>query len=447
MPNRPELLSPPAQTYTNSVSATPRPDGSPARHPLARFGIRWLYAYLVLYTLGDALQVVPGLGAIAGAWTAAMSRLSIWTGKTLLDVQRPMPLEPTGSGDTMIAYVLIPVMAALSLAFAALWYARDRHRDNDLRLSAVVSTYLRLTLAAILFGYGFAKVFQAQFPPLGPDRLVQTLGEMSPMGLVWTFMAFSGPYNLFAGLGEVAGGVLLCFRRTTTLGALVSAGVLANVVALNFMYDVPVKLYSAHLVLLCLVLAAPDLRRLMDLLVHNRATGPRPERPVIEHVAVRRLATGLTAALMSFIAWTNFSSSRQREAAVVAAPATAAFWGVYDVVELRRNNVDVPLLVTDAGLWRRIVFGQFGRATVRLMADSALRFSYHADTSAKALELTSRFGSDSVRFAYARPAPDRLVLSGWYRGDWLTLRLARSTREHLLMSRGFNWVQEQPFNR
>jgi hypothetical protein len=40
------------------------------------------------------------------------------------------------------------------------------------------------------------------------------------MGILWTFMAASTGYTIFAGLAEAVAGLLLLFRRTSTLGAL-----------------------------------------------------------------------------------------------------------------------------------------------------------------------------------------------------------------------------------
>lgn len=45
---------------------------------------------------------------------------------------------------------------------------------------------------------------------------------------------------------------------------------LINVVVLNFSYDVPVKLYSSHLLALALFLAAPEFRRLANVFLFNR---------------------------------------------------------------------------------------------------------------------------------------------------------------------------------
>jgi hypothetical protein len=95
--------------------------------------------------------------------------------------------------------------------------------------------------------YGVLKVIELQFSPPTPDRLIQTYGESSPMGLIWTLMGFSSLYCFFGGAGEVLGGLLLSLRRTTLLGALVCIGVLANVVMINLSFDVPVKLFSSHL--------------------------------------------------------------------------------------------------------------------------------------------------------------------------------------------------------
>jgi len=65
---------------------------------------------------------------------------------------------------------------------------------------------------------------------------------------------------------------LLFPRKTSTLGALMSVGVLSNVVALNFSYDVPVKLYSSHLLAQAIFLLLPDARRLGNFFFLNRST-------------------------------------------------------------------------------------------------------------------------------------------------------------------------------
>src|SRR3954470_12248074 len=165
-------------------------------------------------------------------------------------------------------------MAVVALVASLVWAAVDRRRARDARLREVLRVVVRYTLAFSVLAYGASKLFFGQFPPPSASRLVQTYGESSPMGLMWTFMGASPGYVFFSGLAETVGSVLLLFRRTTTLGALVLAAVMTNVVMLNFCYDVPVKLCSSHYLAMCILLLVPDLGRLANVIVFNRATQP-----------------------------------------------------------------------------------------------------------------------------------------------------------------------------
>ncbi|GHG00083.1 hypothetical protein GCM10017783_10230 [Deinococcus piscis] len=146
-----------------------------------------------------------------------------------------------------------------ALAGGTLWTALQK------RLPAwqvpALSGFLRFFLAAWLLSYGLIKFNFGQFGLLHAEQLDTTYGESSPMGLLWRFMAASPGYQWLAGLAEVLPALLL-HRRTVTLGALLSSVTLTNIVALNLLYDVPVKLFSGHLLLAALILAAAEWPRL-----------------------------------------------------------------------------------------------------------------------------------------------------------------------------------------
>ena len=128
----------------------------------------------------------------------------------------------------------------------------------------LLRSYLRYVLAAAMLGYGLAKVSWDfnQFATIGDFQLEKKWGDSSPMNVVWSFMGASRAYTVFAGLGEVVGAILLLFRRTTILGAMVVVGVMTNVVMLNYCYDIPVKLYSSHLLMMAVYLLLPEAGRL-----------------------------------------------------------------------------------------------------------------------------------------------------------------------------------------
>ena len=107
------------------------------------------------------------------------------------------------------------VLAALA---TIVWTLLDRKRQEYRTLHEWLRIYVRYALGFTMLGYGMDKVFALQFNSSlpGPGRLAEPLGNYSPFALMWTFMGYSKPYTIFAGVGEVIGGVLLLFRRTTT---------------------------------------------------------------------------------------------------------------------------------------------------------------------------------------------------------------------------------------
>src|SRR5689334_14063011 len=234
----------PPEALPTTQDLRPNPLWSPAKKVLFRFA----FCYLLLYSFPFPLYYIPYVGMI-GMWTFQMwNKLVPWVGQQLFGVT--ITVFPNGSGDTTFNYVQVFVFLVIATVATLVWSLLDRRRRNYARLYEWLRVYTRFVLAVAMIGYGTAKVFPSQFPMPSFDRLMQPYGDSSPMGLLWTFMGASVAYNVFTGLGELVGGLLLVFRRTTLLGALVCIGVMANVVMLNFSYDVPVKLYSTHLLLM-----------------------------------------------------------------------------------------------------------------------------------------------------------------------------------------------------
>ena len=58
---------------------------------------------------------------------------------------------------------------------------------------------------------------------------------------------------------------------------------------LNMTYDVPVKLFAFHLIILACFLLAPDLPRLVSVLFMNRATAPSPQTQLFRSVRANRI--------------------------------------------------------------------------------------------------------------------------------------------------------------
>jgi len=411
-----------------------------------RIIFRFLCLYFVLYCMpGDGrvniLSPIPGSNWLAKPWTWLMHVICPWVAVNVFHLtgQRTTYFL-TGSGDTTLGWVENLLFLVIAAAGTIVWSVLDRQRAGYRGLHGWLRLLVRYTLALTLFAYGFAKIAPLQFQPARFSRLVEPYGEFSSMGVLWSFMGASLPYTMLAGSAEAIGGILLLFRRTTTLGALFSFGVLANVVALNFCYDVPVKLYSTNLLLMCVFLAAPDLRRLYDLLILNRPvfSGESPsvnfQRP-----ALRTAAKCLWAAYCLWVLGAQAYEARQGYLATYVTARHQDVYGLYDVESYQRDGPETAARNAPRKLW----FLDQGMGW-RTADDKVITYSGKYNASARTLT----FNNNSGTITWTRTDPDHLTFSGMVGMESVSARLTRiDTARMRLNSTGFHWVQEFPNNR
>jgi hypothetical protein len=388
-----------------------------------RVAVRWLGLYLLLY----ALPWLPGGGAVH----AAIRTLTLWVIHTVADPSYSPP-ELTGSGDTLLDWFQVPVVLTLSGVGATAWSIVVRLRGDDRVVRWLIWVGCRYYLAMVMVSYGMAKVVRGQFSDLSLTRLMSTYGDSSPMGLLWTFMGHSAAYSILTGIAEIAGGLLLLSRRTTTLGALILIGALTNVVAMNLAYDVPVKLFSSHLLLIAVGVAAADWRRLLAVFASCRAVPPRDLTPPLAGPRAR-LGMKLVRACAVFYILFFFMALRLVKSPPVPAPAPPTIYGIHDVERSARGPAS----------WTRVVIERDTFLTVWTERGEKIAYGYSLDDDL--LHIRSR-DQEGIRYTFRikRSARGELELHG--EGTTIRLRL-RDPRALLLNSRGFHWVSEYPFNR
>jgi len=422
---------------------------APAWSPFRRAAFRFAFSYLALYLFSrylNLVEVLPYGGVVTGWYKKIWAALVPWIGKHLFHVDAPSRV--TGSGDSMFSWLQVLCMLAISLVAALLWTLLDRRRTQYARLYGALKVAVQVGLGLILIEYGGAKVVPSQFPQPTLSRLLQPFGDASPMGLLWTFMGASVPYTIFSGLSELVAGLLLLFRRTATLGALVAIPVLTNVVVLNFCYDVPVKLFSFHLLAMSVFLAVPDLGRLAKLLVLHRPVAPAAYRPFFRRrrwqiaavVLEGTLAVGFTAYSlhMGYDDLKDYNDSMR-----------TPLYGVWTVEDLTIDGRARDAQTAEDLQWRRLVFDYPTVLSIQLSSGSLSRYWLELDAAHKTLALTKRGAPNwKAALAYGRPAADRLTLEGTFGSHRLQASLRRGDRsKFLLLNRGFHWVSEYPFNR
>ena len=419
------------------------PEWGPVKRTLFRFAFSYLSLYLLPLFL-QALALLPHGDAALGWYYRLCLPVVLWAGRHLLAVDATP--QPSGSGDATADWVAAFCSLLLALAATVVWSLLDRRRTQYARLYEWLRVGIRYGLGLTLIEYGGIKIVPAQFTAPSLDRLLQPFGDASPMGLLWTFMGASAPYTIFAGLAEWLGGVLLFFRRTTLLGALVSMAVMTNVVMLNYCYDVPVKLLSSHLLVLAVFLAAHDLRRLANLLVLNRPAPAAPDPRLVQRRGLRNAALALQwVVAIGFSAFMIDSAWQERQDRTARSPLR----GIWNVEALQVDGQAGPPPGAEALQWRRLILDRPGTFAVQLTSDFRRRYRLKLDEAHKTMALTKLDDPAwKSNLVYQRPAPDRLTVEGKLEGHEVRASLRRVAEPELLLTtRGFHWVNEVPFNR
>jgi hypothetical protein len=411
-------------------------------HPWTRIAFRFAFLYLLLLNLPFPLNAFPYVDRIAqpysSLWTAIVTR----TARVVLG--REIPSVFNGSGDRTYDYLLAACLLVLAVVGTILWSLLDRKRLSYSTLYRWLHVYVRFALGTAMIGYGAFKVISSQFPPPTLDRLMQPFGDASPMGLLWTFMGASEPYTMFVGFAEMISGILLFPRRTSGLGALMSVGVLSNVVALNFSYDVPVKLYSSHLLAMALFVLIPDARRLANVFLLNRAAQPVTPKPLFRKTVWNRGALTLGSLFLVLVLGTSLYQSYDQRRSFIA--QRSPLYGVWEVEEFNLGEAESAAPIEG---WRRVIFDSPFRLAVQTSTDAQERFRLQMDEQKGTLTLRKREDPNwQLVLTYQQVNPGVLTLTGEIGGSQLTARLRRKDEQlFLLTNRGFHWINEVPFNR
>lgn len=416
---------------------------------LHKIAFRFFATYLALYMFPAPLSFIPGIGFVFEYYQSLWDLIVPAVGKHVLHLGHAVSLQPSGSGDKTYDYVFLFCILLLSVFITLVWSLADLKRSHYAKLEFWLRIWARYYLGIFMILYGFAKIFKSQFPFPSLDRLLEPYGDSSPMGLVWTFMGYSPAYNLFTGLGEAIGGLLLFFRRTTTIGALLIIVVMSNVVMINFSYDVPVKLFSSHLLFIAFLLLLPDAQRLVNFFILNRATAPADHRFMLEDKKFNQGRAILKVILIGLLLYSNISSGYEAERKWGDKREKPPLYGIYNVETFVVNGDTVPPLTGDSVRWQQVVVDWDTFLSIRRMNGQKDRYNSSIDSSQMKLNLTPQTRAKDTYYLHFEAADSLLVLDGITAGqDSLKILLKkRDLNSFLLINRGYHWINETPFNR
>lgn len=285
-------------------------------------------------------------------------------------------------GSSLLGYANWIITLLISTGIGLIWtwvaWLRKTERKEYNMLYYWVRAVVRYRAAIGIIGFGFTKVLPVQMPYPSLGLLNTDFGDFTAQKIYWLSIAIVPWYQVFAGVVELAAGVLLLFRKTTTLGAVLLFGALADIVYVNFAYDGGVHVYSSYFVLLAAFLMVHDLPKLYDLLIRERATVPYRFVPVFPgwlngfRITTKLAVFVVFIGLFFYLQLVNFWYDPYKQPAV---KGVVDLRGNYAVDEFWINNQLLPPSPTDSVRWQQVTFENWSTLTFKVNRPTPLDLS------------------------------------------------------------------------
>ncbi len=262
----------------------------------------------------------------------------------------------------LASYITWLIALGVALAGAGIWtfIVRNRRIVNYDKAYYWIRVAIRYRIAIGIIAFGFLKLYPMQMPDPSISNLDTNFGDYNTYKIYWQIVGVSIWYEIVLGLVEIVAGLLLFFRGTAALGAVLVGGVLYNIAHANLAYDGGVHVYSSFFVLLSAFLLIPYIPYLWKLLIKKEDVTPRHYYPPLR---TRKQRTAFYTTKYAFVLIftvifaylrydVHYHVGQLKEPITKGLPNAA---GLYNVTEFRLNGKVLPYSPLDSVRWQSVV--------------------------------------------------------------------------------------------
>ncbi len=415
-----------------------------AKDILKLFIYRFLCIYILFFIIFNISIYFPLQFFIKYYFQIPLSKILPFEfiGLYFLNTKVEIDLINNGSGDTTFHYAQLITFTILSIILAIIWCILNQNKSQSNSLYYLLTTLSRYFLAFQLFDYGVAKIFNLQFSPFDLVKITKTFGESSPMGLAWAFFGYSKWYKIFIGVLEISS-ILLLFRKTITIGAIISFIITLQIMAINYFYDIPLKILSTTLFLLSLSLLSNNLNSIFRFLIYKKNQSLKIISYVTyENKFLNKFKSILKFLIISYTMTNSVLSQWKIKNSIDNLQYNHPLYGVYTVTRyitgldtILDNNYKVLK-------WNQVIFDNNEIATIKFNNDSIAKYYTKIDTINNSIELYQEPEKMEYFFNYNIIESDSLYFNGTIKVLFVKNKISNE-----LMSRGFHWINEYPYNK
>jgi hypothetical protein len=258
--------------------------------------------------------------------------------------------------------------------------------------------------------------------------LRRPLGALSPFDLIWATLGYGSPYEVFSGLIEVSGAILVLCKRTRLAGLFIILAAMLNIIMLNYTYQIGVLVLSFYIFLIAAFLLAPNARLLAGLFFSGTTPAPYPDPYTPKKGRATTLARTIMVLLVgfSFFANTRYAYQRYLKRTAVSQTRRSSL-----IMQQIVNNDTLRLIENDTLRWRlwteSMTEGKRKVTIVTMNPDVFKTYSLEQDSIRHIFTLRPTWGKDTVpvTFTYSAIGKTDWELDGNTGRDHIRLKLQK----------------------
>ncbi len=214
-------------------------------------------------------------------------------------------------------------------------------------------------------------------------------------------------------------------------------------------YDVPVKQFAFHMMLMAAFLLIPERSRLVQFCFGDCEVARPATRRFFAGQRANWIAVAAQLTFGFLLFGTRLYDVTGNWSKYGGGAPKSPLYGIWNVDEMSIDGIVRSPLLTDYDRWRRVVF-EFPESMVfERMDDSFGGFTVIFDAKRGSLALKKRADQKwKGQLSVHRQGTNRITLDGQLGQHATRMQLSLMDRnKFLLVSRGFHWIQDYPFNR
>ncbi len=337
-------------------------------------------------------------------------------------------MEPSGCGDRPEDYRLVYNWGFLGSCLAGIYFLSSlKTSEFDYRINYILQFIIGYFVFYSISVFGLSQIRDIQMY-LSHSTLHKEIADLKPMQFVWAFFGYSKGYKSLIGWTLLLGSTTLCFRNTRLLGSLIMTGILANIFALNYFFDVCLTLRSFIYLSMTTYLLACHFDRLWRFFFSNSDT-TSVEYPIFKHSGMAYQSLNyfkliLIAGTLVFYGW-----KQDRMLRWTKNNKANPIEGTWNLVEMQADKTanladELKLMHADMVIFERGVWGYV------VEEDSMSMFKYLLDTSNQQFELYDfhNYRSLDLKGKYEFIDSETLLFEGKNNKDSLSILLKKNVK-------------------